>query len=123
MRVERLDLLTDGSGAMTGYLPYVAGLLHALVYVPGSSALDSGAGIAVTEEATGRPIVTVSSLGSSLRAIAPREPTHAVADGADAVYAADGEAVLDRIAVAGRLKVVVSSGGAAKTGTLYAYVA
>lgn len=123
IRVERLDLLTASDGSFTGYFPVVSGLLQSLVYVPdGTSPLDTGGDFVITDDFTGKPIVTITNIGTSLRSINPREATHAVADASAAVYATDGPGVLVPIAVAGRIKVVIASGGATKSGKLYAYV-
>ena len=126
MYVRRLavSILTDGSGDFTGYTDVVTGEVVNVRYVPGGSPVDTNGDLTVTEEESGAPIVTKANIGTSAFSLAPRQPTHAVADGTALLYAATGTAVTDKVVVANsRIKVVIANGAAAKTGTLYIWVA
>lgn len=109
---------TDGSGDATVYSdPIDYGLLSQIRYVkPGAGGFDNGSTFAITAEATGETLWGESSVNSSATR-APRQPTHSTA-GAAALYAGSGTAVNDKIAIVNdRIKIVISSGGAAKTAT------
>lgn len=122
MRLERIDITTNGSGAFTGYTQRVSGKVHQLRYVPGT-ALDTGADFTVTGETTGVAILTAADIGTSAVTWQPRQPTVAVGDASASLYAGSGEPVEDRVAVAvERIKLVVAQGGSAKTGTLYVWI-
>ncbi len=120
MNVTRVsvDLTTDGSGAAEGYTPIVNGLLDRIRYVKADFA--DGVDFTVTLEDTGETLWAEENVNAAA-VRAPRQATHTTA-GAAALYAGSGVAVLDRIAVAGRIKVVVASGGAAKTGAIWVEV-
>src|SRR5664280_3807786 len=113
-----VSVTTDASGAFTGYTPMpVSGHLEHIRYVPNASTpLDTGAGIVVTGESSSIPIVAKTSIGTTAFTLAPRQATHAVADGSAATY--DGtHGILDKITFAGeRIKLVVASGGNVKSG-------
>lgn len=116
--VERhaIALTTDGTGAATGYSPVVTGVVSQIRYVKAD--FENGVDFTVTAEATGETIWAETDVNASATR-APRQATHSTA-GAAALYADAGEAVLAPIAVArDRIKVVVASGGAAKTGTVH----
>lgn len=110
-----IPLSTDADGAATAYSPAFVGILHELIYVPGT--LDTGAGLTITEEASGAAILTISSAGTSILRKAPRVPTVDASNSAS-LYAATGEPVEDRMAVFSRVKVVVASGGTSVAGKL-----
>lgn len=117
MHVERhsVALATNGSGAATGYTPVVTGRVLSIQYVKTDFA--DGVTFAVTAEATGETIWSEAAVNASA-VRRPRAPTHATT-GAAALYAAGGAAVNEPIAVASdRIKIVVSSGGDTKTGTV-----
>lgn len=108
---------TNGSGAATAYSdPIQFGKLSQIRYV--KTDFDDGSTITITCEATGETLWTESAVNASTTR-APRQATHSTA-GAAALYAAGGTAVLDKIAIANdRIKIVIASGGATKTGTFY----
>lgn len=113
---------TDGAGAATAYSDEVQGFVHEVTYVPHATVpLDTGADITITEEDTTKPILTWTNVGTVLATKAPRQATHSVA-GAASLYAGGGTAVEDRIAVKGRIKVVVAAGVASKQGTFYFHI-
>jgi len=118
MHIERftVDLTTDGSGNATGYTPVLTGRVLALHYVKdGSNAFSDGVDFAVTAEATGETIWAENDVNATAHRY-PRAATHN-ADGTAALYAADGQAVNEAVALASdRVQIAVSSGGAAKAG-------
>lgn len=125
MYVERhsVEIETDASGDATAYTPVVTGMIQQVRYVPdGTAPLDTGADVDITGDTSGIVIFDKDNIGTSAFAVAPRQPTHDTG-GVASLYAAAGEPVEDRIAVAlERLKVVVAQGGASKTGTFHIYV-
>ena len=92
----------------------IYGKLIALVYMPGT--IDTGAGIVVTAETTGQPIMTKTSLGTANTWYFPRNAVHTVAAGAAITNAWD-YIWLSRE----RIKVVMASGGEVLTGSIEAY--
>lgn len=123
MYVERhvVSVTTNASGDATVYTSEpVNGEILAIRYVPhATTPLDTGAGITVTGEESGTPVITITNLGTSAVSYAPRQATHSTA-GAAALYAAAGTAVNDRIAIAKeRIKLVVAQGGNVLSGTFH----
>jgi hypothetical protein len=121
MWVERhaVAITTDGSGNATAYTPNVNGRVLGVRYVKNN--FDNGVDFAITAEATGEAILTLTDQNAS-GSFYPRVPTCDAA-GAAAVYADGGEPVLAAVAVANdRIKIAVAQGGAAKTGTVHVIV-
>lgn len=116
IKVEKITITTDAAGDTTVYSGDFVGLLHELIYVPGT--LATGADLTITDDVTGAAIITITNGGTAAVRLAPRVPT-VDATNAASLYADTGEPVNDRMAIVGRLKVVVAEGGNAKTGTLY----
>lgn len=122
MVVHAVAVTTDGSGNATAYSPSTYGVVVAIRYVPAAvSPLASGATLTVTDNATGIQVLAVTSLGvGSGRDFWPRAfvmnttGTAATFDGT--------RPILDLVPVAGAVKVVIASGGAAASGTVYVYV-
>jgi hypothetical protein len=117
--VVTITTIADGSG--TGYTEYpLAGHISAIRYVKSDYA--DGVDFVITGENSGIAVLTGTDVNASAT-YAPRHATHDVT-GAASLYAAAGEPVEDRIPVAGeRLKIVVASGGATKTGAFHVYIA
>lgn len=113
-----VTITTDASGDATAYIVGLNGLLDRIQYVKTSFA--DGVDFTLTLDETGETIWTESNVNAAA-VRAPRQATHSTA-GVAAVYAASGEAVLDRIAVDGRIKIVIASGGNAKVGAFTAWV-
>ena len=115
MTVRRFEVTvtTASDGSATAYTPYLSGYLQDIQYVKTDFA--DGSTFAITAEANGRTLWGESNVNASaIRA--PRQATHSTA-GAAALYASGGTAVNDRIALGrDRIKIVISSGGNAKTG-------
>lgn len=112
VRVREVAILTDGDGAATAYCTAEAGMLDRIQYVKTDFA--DGVDFAITLEDTGESLWTQEDVNAAA-VVAPRQATHDLA-GVATLYAAGGATVRDRIAVKGRIKVVIASGGAAKTG-------
>jgi hypothetical protein len=112
-------LTTDASGDVTGYTPVFSGKISTIRYAKTDFA--DGVDFTITLEATGENIWTDTNINAS-ETVAPRQATHGT-DGAAALYAAGGSAVMDKIAAfADRVKIVVASGGDTKTGTFHVVV-
>jgi len=116
MNVTRVSVtpVTDGSGDATVYTEKVNGLLSTIQYV--KTDYTDGVDFTITEEDTGLALWTGTNVNAAT-SISPRRPT-TDALGAASLYAATGEPVEDLIPIAGRIKVVIAAGGAAKTGQL-----
>lgn len=118
IKVQRLTLTTDASGDVVASTRDFVGLLHALVYVPGASGLDTGADVTVTDKTTLTTLWAATNAGTSTLHRQPRCPTVDAANAAS-LYAAGGEPVEDRYAIVGGITVTVAQGGNAKTGSIY----
>jgi len=107
---------TASDGSATAYSdPIDYGLLSQVRYVKTDFA--DGSTFTITAEATGETLWAEAAVNASTTR-APRQATHSTV-GAAALYAAAGQVVLDKIAIVNdRIKVVIASGGNAKTGTL-----
>lgn len=111
---ESITLTTDASGDATGYLGPLSGAIANIVYTKDDFA--DGVDFTITNETTGQNIWTESDVNASA-VRAPRQPTHGQ-DGTPSLYAVGGEPVEDKIYLANeRIKIVVGSGGNAKSGT------
>ncbi len=115
-----VTVTTDSGGAATAYTPMVTGEVSAIHYV--KTDFTDGVDFTITAEATGEAIWSGTNVNAST-VVAPRQATHTTA-GAAALYAAAGTAVLAPIHVANdRIKIVIASGGATKTGTFHVVLA
>ena len=112
-RKHIVPAVTNGSGAVTAYSPYISGYLESVQYVKDDYA--DGVDFTITAEATGENIWTDTNINAS-EVVRPRAPVHSTA-GVAATY--DGtRTVNDRIALArDRVKIVIASGGDTKTGS------
>ncbi len=120
--VQRLTVtvVTASDGSATAFSDSVTGFLDRIAYVKTDFA--NGVGFTITLESTGETLWAESDVNASA-VRAPRQPTHSTA-GAAALYASGGAAVLAPIAIAAdRVKIVIASGGAVKTGTFHILVA
>lgn len=115
--------VSDGSQAGTFYTPYASGYVESVQYVKaGSDGYTDGVDFTITLDATGEEVWADTNINAS-EIVRPRAPTHSTA-GVAAVFAADGEAVRDRIALArDRVKIVLAAAGASKTGTFVVTIA
>lgn len=114
IRSVSASITTNGSGAATAYTTDVlgGGFVESIT-ITGS--LDAGADLTITDDNTSAPVITLSNTNSGT--FRPRGATHDTA-GAASLYAAGGTAVTDKIAVTGKIKVVVAQGGSAVSGTV-----
>ena len=109
-------LTTDASGDATGYTNAVNGRIHTVRYAKTDFA--DGVDFTVTLESTGETVWAESDVNASATR-APRQATHGT-DGTASLYAATGEPVEGFIVAADdRIKIVVASGGNAKSGTFH----
>jgi len=116
---EAVSVTTAADGSATVYSGIVTGKLSQIRYV--KTDFSNGSTFTITAEATGETLWSESNVDSSATR-APRQPTHSTL-GAAALYAAAGSAVLDKIALANdRVKIVIASGGATKTGVFHIVV-
>lgn len=117
--VQRLavTVTTDASGDSTTYSEHVQhGLLSQIRYVKDATTpYTDGVDVDITVEATGEVLLDKDNVNASVT-FAPRQATHDTL-GAASLYAAGGEPVEDKIAIAqSRIKIVLAAGGATKTG-------
>ena len=109
-----ITVTTAADGSATAYSPVVSGKISQIIYTKTDFA--TGVDFTITFEATGETLWTESNVDAST-VRAPRQSTHSNL-GVAALYAAAGSAVLDKISIANdRIKIVIASGGATKTGT------
>lgn len=108
-RRQTLALTTAADGSFTGYIENVRGFLGSIQYIKGN--FDNGSTITITDDTTGVSLWTESNVNvSTIRY--PRSPVHQSADGAVIVGG------FDQILLAmTRVKIVIASGGNAKTAT------
>ena len=107
---------TAADGSATAYSPVTTGTISAIHYVKTDFA--NGVDFTITAEATGETIWTETNVDATASR-APRQATHSTA-GVAALYAGGGSAVLAPISIASdRVKIVIASGGNAKTGTFH----
>lgn len=120
-----VTVTTDASGDATAFLPSesgksLTGRIITIIYDKDDFA--NGVDFDVTMEGTGETVWDEDDVNAS-KTVAPRQATHDTA-GAAALYADAGEAVNDYIVAANdRVKIVVASGGNAKSGTFTVVVA
>ena len=119
MYVERhvLAITTDGSGDATAYSPTITGRVVSVIYTKdGTTPYTDGVDFAITAEATGQAILTLTNQNSS----AAFQPRVGVCGATGTALTYDGtRTVNEPVTVAqDRVKVVVAQGGATKIGTI-----
>ncbi len=119
LRRYAIAVTTASDGSATAYSPYFSGFIQDIQYVKTDFA--DGVDFTITAEAYGRTLWAENDVNAAaIRA--PRQPTHTTA-GVASLYASGGTAVNDKIALSrDRVKVVIASGGATKTGTFIVMV-
>src|SRR5574340_111386 len=111
-----VTVTTVADGSATAYSDVLTGKLSQIRYVKTDFA--NGSTFTITAEATGETLWAESNVDASATR-APRQATHSTA-GVAALYAGGGTAVNDKIALANdRIKIVIASGGATKTGVFH----
>lgn len=121
MTVRRfiVPVTTDGSGDAEVYSPVLSGKLLSIRYLKDS--FDDGVDFDITTEDSGQTLWAEDDVNASATR-RPRGGTQGT-DGADALFAALGEGVLDLIEIAQeRIKVVVASGGDTASGSFHIVV-
>ena len=117
--VQRLvvEVTVDASGDATTYSPAIQfGLLQQIHYVKDDFA--NGVDFVITSEATGQILWDEDNVNASATR-APRQATHDTV-GVASLYAAGGEPVEDKIALANdRIKIVIAQGGVSTSGTFH----
>jgi hypothetical protein len=111
-----VPVTVDASGDAIEYTPACSGKLLSIRYVKDDFA--DGVDFVITAEDTGETLWSEENVNASATRY-PRAPTHSTA-GAAALYASGGEAVYAPISLGtDRVKIVVSSGGNATSGTFH----
>lgn len=109
-----VTVTTDGDGNAVAYTDPVAGLLNQIRYV--KTDFTDGVDFDVTVEDTGEVLWDEDNVNAT-KTVHPRAGSHSTA-GVALTY--DGaNAVGEKIAVAGRIKIAVGAGGANKTGAFH----
>jgi hypothetical protein len=116
---HRISVTTDAGGDATAFTPVAFGRVLQLRYVPdGTSPLDTAADLDITLKESGVVVANHDNIGTSAFTKVYRQATHGI-DGSASLYAAGGEPTEDHVFVAGEpIKLVIASGGNAKSGTL-----
>lgn len=116
MHAERhtVALETDASGDVTGYTPNITGRVHSISYVKGDFA--DGVDFTITLESTGESLWTDTNVNASER-VYPVAPANLGSTGG-----ASSLTEVPVVAANDRVKIVVASGGNAKSGTFHVTV-
>ncbi|MDP2410364.1 MAG: hypothetical protein Q8M26_08765 [Pseudolabrys sp.] len=113
IRKFTVPVTCNASGVAEAFSPPLSGYIESVQYVKTNFA--NGVDFTITAEATGENIWTDTDVNAA-ETVRPRAPTHSTA-GVAALYAADGTAVNDRIALGrDRVKIAIAQGGNATTG-------
>jgi hypothetical protein len=112
-----VSITTDAGGDFTITAPSGGGLVKQVRYVvDGSSPLDTGADLTITDTKTGANILTMVNIGTSSFTRLPRE---FVANPADGVVSSTNVA---EIPIHNEITVTVAQGGNTKLGTVHIWV-
>lgn len=112
-------LTTDTAGAATSTKQTsVLGKLYAIEYRPGT--IDTGATVTVTcESDSSKPLLTKAAAGTSNSWYYPRDLVHSSTDGSALTGTSGGDRA--QPVCSGYFKIVIASGGSAKTGSVIVY--
>ena len=113
-RSSSVSIVTDGAGAATAYTSDFLNGGHVESVTITTGTLVAGTDWTITDDATGAAILTLTNVNTGT--FRPRGATHDTV-GAASLYTT-GFAVNDKIAISGRIKIVVAQGGAATAGTI-----
>ena len=117
IKIRTVSVITDGAGDFSTSADFEGGFLLRISYVPdGTSPLDTGADLTVTESNTGTAVYTQANIGVSAFTKLPRLPIASAVDGVDSTT------VFDYIPVNDKLTVTIAAGGASKVGIVYLYI-
>lgn len=112
-----VPITVDENGDAEVFSPRVSGELVSIRYVKDDFD-DDYLAFTITAEASGETLWAEEEVTASATRH-PRAPTHTTA-GADALYADDGEPVLEKIALGSdRVKFVIAGAGDQKSGTFH----
>lgn len=112
-----VPITTDASGAFTSDIKVEDGLFSQIRYVPhGSSPLDTGADLTISDAATGFNYYTHSNIGTSAFSRLPRRLI------ADSASGTESSTIYDYAMVRGTITVTIAQGGNTLQGTLYIWV-
>lgn len=119
MRRYKVTVTTAADGTVTAYTPRISGRLHSVSYVkPGAGSFTDGVDFTITRELTGESVWTEANVNASASRY-PRVPTQDGV-GAASLFAAGGEPVETFLGLGNeRVKIVLASGGNAKTGDFH----
>lgn len=120
MKYEKISWTTDASGNATSYGKTVFGEVCSIDYLPGDT--DAGATFSVYDEPSGgftHTLLVKATAGTSNTRYYPRELVHKAEDGAALTGTAGGDRA--EPLANGRIKVVIASGGNAKSGSVIVY--
>lgn len=116
MEVGPVTITTAADGSATVYIGQVLrGKVVAIKYDPGT--IDGGAGLVITAETTGFPILTKAAIGTSVVLFYPLAPANKVADGAASTLTE-----VPVIVFRERIKLVMAAGGNTLTGRIWVYI-
>lgn len=115
-RKVTVDVVTAADETFSVDTVPLTGKLSAIHYVKhGSNAFPDTVDFTITNKRTGEVLWQESNVTAS-KVCRPRGATHSTA-GAASLYAAAGQAVLDKIALAGdEITIAIAQGGVAKNG-------
>lgn len=111
------SVTSDASSAASTFTAQAFnGFLHAIQYTPSSTAFSTGMGATFTAENSGMKLLSLSPFNSTVDVLyAPRTSIHSTAGSTVAGF--------DRVPLVNeRIKIELSSAGAAKTGTFRFFV-
>lgn len=112
---QSVTITTDGSGGAEVFIEGGYWFIEEIKYVKTDFA--TGVDFTITGEDSGTNIWTQADVNASVT-VRPRAATHSTA-GVAALYAGSGTAVNDKILIVNeRIKIVISQGGATKTGVI-----
>lgn len=119
---HRVDIAVDAEGAGEGFTPVVNGRVLAISYVkPAEGGYADTVDFDIQTEDSAVVIWDEDNVTAS-KAVFPRAGTHTTA-GVAALYADQGEPVLDYIPIANeRIKITIANGGTSGAGTFYVMV-
>lgn len=120
MHAERhtVELTTNGDGDATGYTPNVTGRILGIRYVKTDFA--NGVDFDVTLEGTGEVVWDEDDVNAS-KSVYPQAGVHTTS-GVAATFDGTYPLLIPIVAANDRVKIVVGSGGATKTGTVHIIV-
>lgn len=113
----KIDVTTNTSGAATAYTPVdISGPIRTIKYV--KTDFDNGVVFTITTNTTGQNLWVETAVNAS-KTVSPRQATHDTV-GAASLYAVGGEPVEDYVyACQEKVKIVIASGGNAKSGSFW----